>query len=414
MFSRCRILGQWLRRRVIVPGLILLMCVCVCGWPLSQQLKAAYHFRAAQLALQQRDYSAAEVHLRACLAVWHDDEATHLLAARCARCQEQYQGAQRHLARCRHAEGAKLEAALLRVQRGELDESETYLKRTIAPDHPDAAEVLEALALGYSKTDHLADLLECTDLWLQIRPEDPQALYWRGYAWERLRQSEKARDCYQRATAADPLHDKARLRLGNLFLQRFRRPVEALEQFENLRLRHGDDPEVLLGLARCYRLLDRIDDAQELIRGLLDHHPQLAEALAERGRLAVARGQVAEAESCFRQAAALAPDDREALYDLLQCLERRGQDEEARACADRLRQLEADLARLDELIAAIGRKPADADLRCQAGLLCLRYGRDQEGLRWLHSALQTAPHHPATQAALADYNQRHGKSEPRP
>jgi tetratricopeptide (TPR) repeat protein len=412
MFSHCRMLVQRLgRRRVIVPGLLLLLLVCVGGWPLGRQIEAAYHFRAARRALQQRDFSAAESHLRAYLAVWPDDETAHFLAARCARCQEQYQEAQQHLARCRHVEDAKIEAALLCVQRGQLGENENYLKRTISPHHPDAPLVLEALALGYSKTDRLVGLLECTDLWLQIRPEDPQALYWRGYAWERLRRRDKAWECYQRAVAADPFHHKASLRLANLLLQRFRRPAEALEQLEKIRPQYRDDPEVILALARCYRLLDRLDEAQKLVEELLARHPQLAEALAERGRLARTRGQIAEAENYFRRATTAAPDDREALYDLLQCLEQRGQNEEARLCADRLRQLETDLAHLEELIAQIGRRPDDAYLRCQAGLLCLRYGKDREGLHWLTSALQMSPHHSATHAALADYYQRQGQSE---
>jgi tetratricopeptide (TPR) repeat protein len=412
MLRRCRMLIQRLSRpRVALPGIALLVLLAGAGWRVGRHLWASYHFRAARQSLEQRDFAAADAHLHLCLAVWGDDGASHLLAARCARRAGRLDEAERHLARCRKVEGAALEAALLRVQRGQLGDAESYLKRTIAPDHPDAALALEALALGYAKTERLANLLECTALWLQVRPEDPQALTWRGYAWERLRNATEARTCYERAVAADPTYDDARLPLGNLLLQRFKQPREGVEQFENVRQRRPEEPAVLLGLARGYRLLDRLDEAEQAIESLLARHPDRAEALTERGKLALARGQLSEAEGWLRQAATRAADDREALYSLIQCLHQRGQEEEARACTARLRKLETDLARMDELIAEIGRHPNDPDLRRQAGVICLRYGKDQEGLHWLHSALQAVPSHSATHAVLAEYYAQRGHAD---
>jgi Tfp pilus assembly protein PilF len=63
---------------------------------------------------------------------------------------------------------------------------------------------------------------------------------------------------------------------------------------------------------------------------------------------------------------------------------------------------------MNDLIAAIGREPNNAALRREAARICLRYGRDEEGLRWLRSALQAAPQDPATHAALAAYYERQG------
>jgi Tfp pilus assembly protein PilF len=60
------------------------------------------------------------------------------------------------------------------------------------------------------------------------------------------------------------------------------------------------------------------------------------------------------------------------------------------------------------LIPAIGRTPDDPKLRREAGLICLRYGKEPEGLRWLLSALEAAPRDEPTHAALADYYERQG------
>jgi tetratricopeptide (TPR) repeat protein len=399
------------RLRVLLAGAALFVLLALIGGAISRPLWADHHFRAAQQSLQRRDFAAAEAHLRACVARRGEDGPTHLLAARCARRAGRYEDAERHLARCRKEPGAALEATLLRVQRGQLGEDENYLKRTITPDHPDAPLVLEALALGYARTDRLASLMECTDLWLQVRPEDAQALYWRGYACERLRHTDKARDLYRRAVAADPTCDDARLRLGDLLVQRFNQPQEALDQFEQVRPRRPDDPAVLLGLARCYRLLDRAEEARQAIDALLARQPRSAEALTERGKLALAAGELSEAEASLRQAVALAGDDRDALYNFIQCLNRLGRDEEARACTARLATLEADLARMSVLIAEIGRDPNNPALRREAGQICLRHGREQEGLRWLHSALQVAPQDPETHAVLNAYHERQGSPD---
>lgn len=411
MVSRCgELIPRLTRPRLALLSITLFVLLSMAVWPLARHLWAGHHFRLAQRSLAQRDFQAADAHLRKCLALRGEDGATHLLLARCARRAGRYDEAARHLARCRKEEGAVLEAALLRVQRGELRDDERYLKRTIPPDHPDVALVLEALALGYAKTDRLMDLMECTDLWLRVRPEDSQALYWRGHACERLHQAGQARECYQRAVAADPTYDEARLRLGELLLGRFSEPAAALEQFESARQRRPHDPAVLLGLARCYRLLDRLDESEQAVESVLAQKPRRAEALTERGKLALARERPAEAEGWLRQAAALAADDREALYALIQCLNRQGKKEEADTYDGRLKTLTADLARLDVLLLEIGREPNNPALRCEAGRICLRYGKDREALHWLTSALQAAPNDPAVHAALAEYRQRPDRS----
>src|SRR5262249_4630177 len=156
---------------------------------------------------------------------------------------------------------------------------------TITPEHPDAPLVLEAMALGYVRTGRLFDLLEATDLWLQVRPENSQALRWQGYAWERLGNTERAWPCYERAVAADPGHDEARLPLAEVLLH-VSRAQDALNHFEQLRQHRPEDPAVLLGVARCSRALGRSDEAEQLLAGLLARHPGTAEALAERGKLA--------------------------------------------------------------------------------------------------------------------------------
>ena len=133
------------------------------------------------------------------------------------------------------------------MERGEVDAVEEYLRGTIGPDNPDAPIVLEALARGYFMTDRLADLLECSELWLQIRPEETHALFWRGRAWGSSGRSFDAIDAYQQAIKADPENAEARLHLALLLLNHQQAPAEALIHFEYLHQRRPSDPAAALG-----------------------------------------------------------------------------------------------------------------------------------------------------------------------
>src|SRR5260370_38971096 len=88
------------------------------GWTLW----AAYHFRAAQRALGQRDWPQAHAHLLQCLRAWPQSAETHLLAARTCWRLEAYDEAEQHLKACREADkmpdAVELEGMRLRAERG--------------------------------------------------------------------------------------------------------------------------------------------------------------------------------------------------------------------------------------------------------------------------------------------------------
>ena len=55
--------------------------------------------------------------------------------------------------------------------------------------------------------------------------------------------------------------------------------------------------------------------------------------------------------------------------------------------------------------------PHDPEPRREIGVLYLGLGEDDQGLRWLSSALEEDPRHGPTHAALADYFERVGKKD---
>jgi Tfp pilus assembly protein PilF len=402
----------WRRRAAATVALaaiaFLTLGAAVSGW----YAFAEYHYRRGLEALQRRDFAGARAHLEKALEVWPGSAEVHLLAAQAARRAGAYAPAEKHLDEARRRggvlEAVDLERALLRVQRGDLAQLEGTLLEFVRRGHPDTDLILEALARGYLKTYRLRDAEHCLDQWLERRPDDVQALLWRADARERRLGLEEALADYGRAVELDPERADARLHLAEL-LVRVNQPARAVAHFEWLREREPrKNKTALLGLARCRRLLGQPEGARELLDRLLNASPGDPGALLERAKLALEAGQRDPAERCLRTAFSVAPNDREVVYTLYLCLQQGGKTGEAREYQARLQTIDAQLDRLADLSAAIGRAPHDPAPRCAMGLIFLSTGQATEGLRWLQSALDEDPHYAPAHRALAEYFDRTG------
>lgn len=372
---------------------------------------AQMHYRAAQRALDRQDFAEARRHLAPCLKVWFLGAETHLEAARAARRDRAYDEAEGYLRACRRLgarqEAVDLESRLLRAQQGDLAAVEGYLVVRVLEGDPDTVLILEVLTQAYFQTFQLAQAAECVRRWLEWEPDRVQAWFWRGQLHERVHNHQEALTSYRRVVELDPDHHEARLQLAGLLTQGHD-PKEALEHFEYLRERHGNAPPVLLGLAHCYRLLNQPAEASRVLAAILGEEPGHGPALAQLGWLALENDSAAEAETWFRRAATAMPFEKDVNYGFHQCLVRLGKAREAEEVLLRMRRVEEDLARLDEVTRAISRRPHDPTLRYEAGMILMRNGQEAAGLRWLASALQEAPGHPASHQAIADYFDRTG------
>jgi tetratricopeptide (TPR) repeat protein len=407
------------RQRRTVPAWVLLLLVPVLLlliggviWFIGVNVRAEYDYRAAERALEQRDFGTARALLDRCLGVRPRSAETHYLAARAARRAGDFDDAGRHLRTCEQLGGApealELERALVRVQRGDAEMYAGWLLKCVEQDHPDSVLILEALATGFMKTYRMNHADHCLRLWLEREPDNVQALMWRAELAER-RQSSEAVEYYRRAVEADPEHEEARLRLASGLLS-LHRHEEAARHYEWLRERHPDRADVLVGLARCRREMGRPEEAKRLLELALAANPKHVAALHERGRVALEMDQPAEAEEWLRKAAAAAPNHQEITFTLYQCLQARGKTTEARQLHAQIERINASLERLGELTRKIAASPNDADLRYEAGMIFLNNGQEVEGLRWLASALNENPRHAPTHRALTEYYEHAGDS----
>jgi Tfp pilus assembly protein PilF len=318
----------------------------------------------------------------------------------------------------------------MQVQRGDRT-LEGFLWSCVEQEDPESALILEILIQDYVNSYRLPQALGALNRFLQRRPEDVQALLGRGWVWEQLFDFGRAVADYRRAVEVDAENDVARLRLAETLL--ITGPAgAALDQFERLRQHRAGDPAVLLGLARCLRQLGQRSKARSLLDELLAHlpapaanlsptrqrgslagasgsDPTAAAILNERGRLALDEDEPAQAESWLRQAVALAPYDRQANYNLFQCLRLRGRTGEASQCRATLERIDADLMRIDKVLREVLKAPYDASLRAEAGIIFLRNGEPQKGLRWLTMALEQNPSYRPAHQALTEYYNRTGQ-----
>jgi tetratricopeptide (TPR) repeat protein len=410
-------MGPFLRARRLLrwpwlAGLGMLFVLGVAAWWGSCYLWANQALHDAEQAQAHWDFDAAHHHLARAVQLWPYRGETLFLAARAARRAGAYDEAERYLDRARRRLGnsaaLRFEHLLLEVQGGRLGDAEKHLLSRAAQNDPESPLILEALALGYVHVYQLNRAGSCLDRLLALQPNHAYAHVWRGRILSGFRDFKAARVDFEQAVALDPEYDEARLELARNLLLRALKPDEALPHLERLRRHQPHNLEIAVDLARSLTALDRAGEAEQLLKEVLDQEPTHAAALAERGRLALEGRRPTEAEEWLRQSLSVEPHAREVIYLLHQSLEAQGKRTEAAVERVRLEQLEADLKLLEEKIAAVGQFPADALARYEVGVICLRNGQDEEGLRWLQGALELDPKHTATHAALAELFERRG------
>ncbi len=401
--------GRWrLLAAAALVGLILLGAGLA-----AANLWALHHYRAARAEMARYHTGPARAHLEQCLRFWPRDPDALLLAARAARRSGALDGADVFLARAADA-GAReddltLERVLLRAERGEVDEVRPFCDRLLEGGGPGAALAAEALGKGLMRAYRPGESLAILERWEQQEPDNAQAALLRGALYDQADRRHDALAAYRRAVKIDPDYDEARLRLANLLVLTGQYG-EAEPHLEYLRGRLPDNPQVVTHLARCRAQVGHTEEAVGLLDGVLARFPHFAPALSERGKLALQEGDLPRAEACLREAVEQVPDDVQGLYQLRLCLSRQGKTEEAGKADARLRQLEKDLKRIQQIVQGeMQQAPHSAALMSEAGAIALRAGQVAEGLRWLGRALKEDPDYAPAHEALAEYYRSTGE-----
>ncbi|HTU20188.1 MAG TPA: tetratricopeptide repeat protein [Gemmataceae bacterium] len=391
------------------------MCLLVLAAAAAPHTWAWFHWHEAKACLAQARPQDARRHLQACLRVWPNRVAIHLLAARAARQAGAFDEAEHHFAAIRRlqpkeSDDVLLEWALQCAAQGDLAPVESYLRPRMRHGAEEGPLVCEALAEGYLRNYRGPEALTVLDVWQEQHPDHPRLLTLRGDVWRHAEALGKAAECYQRVLELDPERDDARHWLA-LCLLDGGRAAEALPHWEQLRGRHPEDVETLVHLARCQYQLGQSDRARRLLEDVLIRHPDHVVALRSLGDILFQDNRLTEAERVVCRALAVAPWDYKSNDLLARILQQQGRSVEAESFREKTRRLEARWKQFRKAARDMADRPHDPALQCEAAAALLDLGYDDLSLRWLLNAVHIEPQCRRGHELLARWYEKHQDAE---
>jgi predicted Zn-dependent protease len=385
---------------------------------IAPQAWAWHQFRSAKKALSQYHPEEARESLTACEKVWFFSPNVHLLLSRAARQNGDLETAAQELHICQRLTGeatneTAFEWALLQASAGNLHEVDEYLQKLVNRAPEAGPLVWEALVEGYLRVYRNSDAMFCLDIWLKRHPDDVRALELRGLTLVTGRGVVRGTEDYRRVLDLDPTRRQTRWRLieGLINLGSYEEAAENLEIYAR---GQPESPAVASRLARCYILLNRREEARQLLDRMLAKHPDDGPCLRVRGQFALTESSDAtaaqDAEGWMRRAAAILPDDYQTQWLLFETLRRQGKSDEANEQHKKAEAVKDRTERISDLRSReLAERPFDPALHYEMGVLLIRTGHADIGERWLHSSLGLDPNYKPAHAALADYYERTGK-----
>ena len=391
----------------------LLAATAVGLWYLGEWTWGLYQYRQAVAAIQQRDFPAALVHLQTCRKVWPRDGNLWLLSAQTARRAGDFSAAEEMLAVAKRqgvlTRDLHVESSLLTAQQGRYAAVEDFLHERLKTYRPDFPLIAEVVSAELMRTYRLAEARQVLADWISVQPNDVEVVLRSGWVAEHQFDFDAAVVDYRRVLELDPSRAAVRLRLVDILLK-IRRPEEAATYVDQLLMQPNPDAELVVLAVRCRRELGKREGLRELLERLPPTKRAEPLVLAEFAQLSMLEGDLAQAEAQFRTALEKLPRERHLLYGYQQCLSRLAKTTEAQQVGKLIQEVDRDGRRMGDILGALAKNPADADLRHEGGQLFLRNGLAEDGIRWLNMAIESDPNHRASHTFLADYYEKNGEA----
>lgn len=394
--TRRRFPGRW----TVVGFLVLLMGTGVLFLDRARR-RSADHLGEAERALNAGAPNAALEPLEQASRLAPDSaRAEYLLAVAHRRCDDLAAFAShcdRAAERGWPEEDLQRQHDLAAAQQGDAGEAVQRLLAAIDEGVSDARaeEIYEALSKGHLASYRLRDAWMSLDFWLQWKPNAPQARFMRAGIYQRMGDVASAIADYRTVLDQIPGHREASRKLGELLLLN-RRVEEARECFRGCLKHWPDQPDALLGLARCEQELGSLNEAQRCLDAVLEQNlsqGQRALALSERGKLLLGKEQVNQGIETLLRAVELSPAEVSTRFALQKALFAAGREDEANRESEGRAETQRELDRISKITAQVVDAPADADLMYEAAYLLARLGYTKESGGWLACALRADPNH---------------------
>jgi tetratricopeptide (TPR) repeat protein len=387
-------------RRIVVVAVGLL--VCLAAWYTAPTVMKWQVRRT----LASRDLASGETLLKRFEAWFGPDGESEFLWARLDRKRGNWTGVRDHLLRARDLKHPvnvlEREQWLTLAQSGQIRDAEPHLPRLLTDPRNDGAEICEAFVNGYFINRRMVDAARLLDAWIADFPKDAEPLLIRGKIRAEQQFLKEAESDLRAAHTLDPNSRDIALELADVLV--LERKIEsALEIYRTLATADPSKVRARLGVVKCLRLLNRLDEALAAAKEILDRDASDREALVERGLAELELSRYQDATETLLRALKINPRSLVVRQALARAYRATGELSRAQEHAEYVAEAQAALAKADQLAERAADRPNDADLRYEIGMIYLKYAVPERGVQWLKSALNCDPNHQAARRALDDH-----------
>ncbi|MEL7361866.1 MAG: tetratricopeptide repeat protein [Bacteroidota bacterium] len=218
----------------------------------------------------------------------------------------------------------------------------------------------------------------------------PRPWHGLGGSYTALGRADSVRIAFEHALALDPDYDPARRSLAEWY-EADGDPDAALDLLRPLLDRHPDDLDLITQVGLLHARTERRDEAEPLLRQAIEAEPWNYAAMLALAQVLRQQEEGTEADALFEQATAVR--EAQAVVERLERQVRAAPSDLRRrvALADAYRQTGRFRDALATYQAALGQRPDNASLLTNAGVLRLQLGDTQAGLDLLGQAVAADP-----------------------
>ncbi len=402
-----------LSKRAII-GLFVVAGLLITGGISWNPLIIRYRLSKAKTALEARDAKKALVWLHANERIAPGHAENHFWLARAYRRLGRFKEVREHLESSLKQgyskEMIKREQWLAFAQNGQLKEAEPHLAELLRDPKGDGREICEAFVSGYLLHNRNGRALQILNAWQKDFPQDAYPYFIRGKIWEGAGNNKKAIVNFRQALDRDSTLDEARLRVAMLLMGQHQYE-EAGNLFQQCLKNDSDNPDILTGWSQWLTVMDRKNEAREVLSRALKIDPKHLKARTAMGQMELSSGNPEKALRWLMPLAKEVPHNRSVRYTLARALQRAGRAKEAEEHFKFAENAEAASTQIQSWIDQLQNDPDNVAIRYQIGSTLMKFGNPIEAVFWLRSVLEIDGQHQLAHQALADYYAIHGPSE---
>jgi len=402
---------RWLFRMALCSCALILTVI---GLLVGPQIAKTWKLQQSAKLLQDRRNVEAKELLQSLRTAYPQDPVTLLRLARVHRRLGEFESMSAILREAAKqkapVKAIELETTLAKAQVGNVNEVVRDLSKLLVDPGDDGPDICEAYANGYFLLNKIDFAFRIIEAWKADFPRDPQPYLFAGVYFEQIGISSKSIPALRRALELAPHRTEIRVRLAKQLCDTQEAEQSMVEANAVLRADPTNEAAKVIR-AKCLNVSGKSADAIQVLEEVLSTNPQYVDALVALGQLLIETRQFESAVRSLTRAVELRPFDSGIRYAFANALVGAGAQDEAKRHFQIVSEAKQQLAMVNQLKDSVSKTPNSADLRYEIGWRLLKFDDPSQGEMWLRGALEVAPDHEKSRAALIEYYKSTGKTD---